>query len=227
MAHRDPLAAAQSRKFICPSEADAFHCGALTAEIMKTLNPMRPTPLKFPWSHLNAGAFWGALTLVASVFLSACVNPKPLTDVPTPPRLPNCQFIPVESIAVTQQDALPGIESNLRKQRTYRLELQISEADGDEWLNVLEQMNGWELWVDSVAVPVRFRPMQKQGNMLFSGSRMFYGVSSGGSMQLPVEKYAIHGAALQGKARLVGYNSNQCYASELDTLSALPLIVAP
>ena len=141
--------------------------------------------------------------------------------------MPECQFIPLESISVTQQDALPGIESNLRKQRTYRLEVKVFEEEIDRWMDVLEQMNTWELWVDSVAVPVRFRPMQKKGHMMFSGLRMFYAPSSGGSMSLPVETYALHGVALNGQARLVGYNAHQCYASALDSLIARPLIVAP
>ena len=135
--------------------------------------------------------------------------------------------MPLESVSVTQQDALPGMESNLRKQRTYRLEVKVFEEEIDLWLDVLERMNTWELWVDSVAVPLRFRPMQKKGHLMFSGLRMFYGPSSGGSIALPVETYALHGVALKDQARLVGYNELECFASALDSLIALPLIVAP
>ena len=105
--------------------------------------------------------------------------------------------------------------------------MKVFEEETDHWMEVLEQMSTWELWVDSVAVPVRFRPMQKKGHMMFSGLRMFYAPSSGGSMSLPVETYALHGVALNGQARLVGYNAHQCYASALDSLIARPLIVAP
>jgi hypothetical protein len=169
----------------------------------------------------------GVITLTSILVFTGCAQPRKLIEKREPQPMPECQFIPLESISVTQRDALPGIESNLRKQRTYRLEVKVFEEEIDRWMDVLEQMNTWELWVDSVALPVRFRPMQKKGHLMFSGLRMFYGSSSGGSAALPVETYALHGAALNDQARLVGYNELECYASVLDSLIALPLIVAP
>ena len=168
-----------------------------------------------------------SLVVVTSILFTACEASTPLAVTEAAAPLSNCQVAPFVSISATQQDALPGVESNVRKQRTYRLEMEISAAEGDAWLNAIESINQWELWVDSVEVPVRFRPMQKKGHLMFSGLRMFYGPSSGGSMALPVETYGLHGVALNGQARLVGYNALQCYASTIDSLIALPLIVAP
>ena len=167
------------------------------------------------------------LTLASGLILVACVHPKQMVDALDHPGLPDCQFISMESISVTQQDALPGVHSNVRKQRTYRMEVKVLGKETDQWAGILEQMSNWELWVDSVAVPVRFRPMKKEQHMLFSGMRFFYEQSHSGVMSLPVETYALHGAALNGRSRLVGYNALQCYAIELDTISSRPMIVYP
>jgi len=194
---------------------------------MNTSQPPRPRQAQSALFHRRSLLPYGLFTLAAILALVGCVESKRLSDVPDPHRISECQFIPLKSVSVTQQDVLPGVESNVRKQRTYRLEVKVFEEETDHWMEVLEQMSTWELWVDSVAVPVRFRPMQKKGHMMFSGLRMFYAPSSGGSMSLPVETYALHGVALNGQARLVGYNAHQCYASALDSLIARPLIVAP
>lgn len=165
--------------------------------------------------------------LSATLALVGCIQPKRLSDMSDPQRVPECQFIQVESVSVTQQDALPGVHSNVRKQRTYRLEVKVSGDQADQWMGILDQTGNWDLWVDSVAVPVRFRPMQKERHMMFSGMRIFYDPSHPGGMSLPVETYALHGAALNGSSRLVGYNELQCYAIELDTISSRPIIVYP
>lgn len=194
---------------------------------MNTSQPTHPGQGKSASFYLRSLLPSGVVMLAAILALTGCIQPQRLTDVPDPQRIPQCQFIPLESVSVTQQDALPGLESNMRKQRTYRLEVKVFEGEIDHWKDVLGQMNTWELWVDSVAVPVRWRPIQKQGHMMFSGLRMFYRSSSGENMSLPVETYALHGVTLNGQARLVGYNAHQCYASALDSLSSLSLIVAP
>ncbi|MBL6866568.1 MAG: hypothetical protein ISQ97_05685 [Flavobacteriales bacterium] len=168
-----------------------------------------------------------SVVVVTSILLTACEASKPLAVTETAARLSNCQVAPFVPVSATQQDALPGVESNVRKQRTYRLEMAISAEEGDAWLNAIESINQWELWVDSVVVPVRFRPMRADMHIAFRGLRMFYAASSEGGMQLPVEEYAHHGTALLGTARLVGYNTTECYSYSLDTLQALPLIVAP
>jgi hypothetical protein len=176
--------------------------------------------------HRTLSPFW-LLTLAAGLILASCNHPKQIIDTPTPLGLADCEFISLEAISVTQQDALPGLHSNIRKQRTYRLELKVSGEEADQWVGILEQMSNWELWVDSVAVPVRFRPMQKEQHMLFSGMRSFYDLSHSGGMLLPVETYALHKAELNGRSRLVGYNALQCFAIELDTISSRPIIVYP
>ena len=194
---------------------------------MNTSQPAHPGQAQSASFHLRSLLPLGVVMLVVILAFAGCVQPKQLSDASDSQRILDCQFIPLESVSVTQQDALPGVESNVRKQRTYRLEVKIFEGEINHWKDALEQMDTWELWVDSVVIPVRFRPMKKQGHMMFSGLRMFYGPSSGGGMPLPVETYALHGAALNGQARLVGYNAHQCFASALDSLSSLPLIVAP
>jgi hypothetical protein len=168
-----------------------------------------------------------SMVVITSILLMACGESKPLAVVETAARFSNCQVAPFVSVSASQQDVLPGVESNVRKQRTYRLEMEIPAAEGDAWLNAMESIDQWELWVDSVVVPVRFRPMRAPMHIKFGGLRMFYAPAREGSMQLPVEEYARHGTALQGKARLVGYNATECYSYSLDTLEALPLIIAP
>lgn len=168
-----------------------------------------------------------SMVVIMSILLMACEASKPLAVAETATRFSNCQATPFVSVSATQQDVLPGLESNVRKQRTYRLEVEIPAAEGDAWLNAMESIDKWELWVDSVVVPVRFRPMRAPKYLKFGGLRTFYAPAREGSMQLPVEEYARHGTALQGKARLVGYNATECYSYSLDTLQALPLIIAP
>tara|TARA_B100000768_G_scaffold176738_1_gene189890 strand:- start:233 stop:814 length:582 start_codon:yes stop_codon:yes gene_type:complete len=164
---------------------------------------------------------------LACGMLMGCSGKKSILEVPVAPRFHACQEFPFVEFSITQQDALPGIESNVRKQRTYRVEVEIPADDGDGWLNVVESLNEWELWVDSVRVPMRFRPLRADMHAIYSGSRIFYGSSRSGSMKLPEEEYMHHGTELNGEARLVGYNSMVCYTHSIDSIIRLPLIVAP
>ena len=193
------------------------------SSIMKFIKPFYRL-LSFSTVKPSVRLFLG---FFAVMWLTSCGTSKQVPEMNSTQQLTDCTRVPFHSISATQQDALPGVESNLRKQRTYRLEMGIPAEEGDGWLNVLESINQWELWVDSVAVPLRFQPMQADMSIAFSGLRMFYTTSSEGSMQLPVENYDRHGTALNGTARLVGYSGTACYAHALDTLVALPLIVAP
>ena len=133
------------------------------SSIMKFIKPFYRL-LSFSTVKPSVRLFLG---FFAVMWLTSCGTSKQLPEMNSTQQLTDCTRVPFHSISATQQDALPGVESNLRKQRTYRLEMGIPAEEGDGWLNVLESINQWELWVDSVAVPLRFQPMQADMSIAF------------------------------------------------------------
>lgn len=104
------------------------------------------------------------------------------------------------------QDVLPGMESNLRKQRIYFVEgsAEAEFSDQDEWL----------LAVDSVLIPLRARA-EESGAWQWSGSRNFYQEVREGVMSMEEETPGLSFLELEVEAFLIQRSQGQCQALTL------------
>jgi hypothetical protein len=103
-----------------------------------------------------------------------------------------------EVLEFTQQAQFPGVESNLYVTEVHRVKLNGQFTEGAQ---------RFELWVDSVALPVRL--IQDKSGMAmdmapgrrmdvrFTANRHKYGQGTSGAMVLPEESYRLTGATLE------------------------------
>lgn len=120
--------------------------------------------------------------------------------------------------AFTYQDVLPGVESNLRKQRLYRLEA--------ERLVDMNRYDSWFLAADSVLIPLGLNS-NSEGEISWAGRRNFYESTRQGVPQLEVEVLDLSGYNYKNEYWLVGIGKQECKAFRLPEIEQLPLIVAP
>ena len=116
------------------------------------------------------------------------------------------------------QDILPGVESNLRKQRVYFV-IGSTEAefnDQDEWL----------LAVDSVLIPLRVRT-EESGACQWSGSRNFYQEVREGVMSMEEETPELSFLELEGNAFLIQRSTSQCRAMRLPGVRHVGTVAMP
>ena len=116
------------------------------------------------------------------------------------------------------QDVLPGMESNLRKQRVYFV-VGSTEAefnDQDEWL----------LAVDSVLIPLRVRT-EESGAWQWSGSRNFYQEVREGVMSMEEEYPELSSLTLEDQAFLIQRGPGQCEALTLPVVRHVGTVAMP
>ena len=104
------------------------------------------------------------------------------------------------------QDVLPGVESNLRKQRVYFV-IGSTEAEFNE-------QSEWLLAVDSVLIPLRVRT-EESGAMQWSGSRNFYQKVREGVMSMDEMHPELSALVLEEEAYLIQQDADQCRAMAL------------
>jgi hypothetical protein len=118
----------------------------------------------------------------------------------------------------TCQDVLPGVESNLRKQRLYHIE-------SDRLVNE-ERYEEWFLATDSVLIPLGL-VSAIAGESAWAGRRNFYEETREGVPQLEVEALNQSGMDYKNEYWLVGVGKKECKAFRLPEIGQLPLIAAP
>jgi hypothetical protein len=104
-----------------------------------------------------------------------------------------------EVVEFTRQTQFPGVESNLYATEVHRVKLSGNFTEGAQ---------RFELWVDSVALPVRL--IQDKSGMAmdmapgrrldvrFTSNRHMYRQGTSGAMTLPEETYRLTGKVLEG-----------------------------
>lgn len=175
--------------------------------------------------------FWALF--MGSVFILSCTQNHEVISTGERNQLPSmpllAQVLPMEWFFSTQQDVLPGMESNLRKQRLYRLEGTIPAEEGDDWLEQLMTMDQWELWVDGVVVPMRLIEVSVDMGVRLSGSRYYYHQQGDGRFGLEELQYAPAPwkDPAESAVLLVARQKGEMWCSLLDSLEVLPLLAAP
>ena len=152
------------------------------------------------------------LTSLAGMVLESCQSGIPFA------AWKDCQSPAMEVVECSIQDVLPGIESNLRSQRTYRVEAEMKSrhAKGLDWF----------LAVDSVLVPMRMQVLDEE-TVRWLGSRSFYTDVRLGVRVLEQTVLEAHGQALQGEAWLMGKSDDGCTIAALPEWHINPVIAAP
>ena len=104
-----------------------------------------------------------------------------------------------EVLEFTRQTQFPGVESNLYATEVHRVKLSGNFTEGAQ---------RFELWVDSVALPVRL-VQDKSGmamdmapgqrlDVRFTSNRHLYRPGTSGAMTLPQETYRLTGEVMEG-----------------------------
>ena len=178
-------------------------------------------------SHLALLA--GALLALSACFvpLSKRIPPQPQPQSQSHPHThPHTQSVPSlcrparwTVASATVSDVLPGVESNLRRVRTYRI-----AADLADFPLHPDSIREWTLLVDSVVLPLSYRREGVQGAWV--ATRMFYGVPAAGPM-LEEERYALHGRELNGMAEVTANTGGGCFRLALPPFEVLPVVAAP
>ena len=116
------------------------------------------------------------------------------------------------------QDVLPGMESNLRKQRVYFV---VGSAEAE-----FNNQNEWLLAVDSVLIPLRVRT-EESGAWQWSGSRNFYQEVREGVMSMEEEYPELSSLTLEDQAFLIQRGSDQCEALTLPDVRDVGTVAMP
>lgn len=116
------------------------------------------------------------------------------------------------------QDVLPGMESNLRKQRVYFV---VGSAEAE-----FNDQNEWLLAVDSVLIPLRMRA-EESGTWQWSGSRNFYQEVREGVMSMEEETPELSFLELEGDAFLIQRSTGQCRAMTLPGVRHVGTVAMP
>ena len=113
-----------------------------------------------------------------------------------------------EVVEYTRQTQFPGVESNLYKTQVHRVKLNGKFKEGT---------HRFELWLDSVALPVRLVQDRSgiamdmasgyRSDVRFTANRHTYRQGTSGAMVLPEETYRLTGKALkEGEAWFVFFD---------------------
>ena len=116
------------------------------------------------------------------------------------------------------QDVLPGMESNLRKQRVYFV---MGSADAE-----FNDQHEWLLAVDSVLIPLRVRT-EESGTGQWSGSRNFYQKVREGVMSMEEMHPELSALTLEDQAYLIQRDSGQCRAMGLPSVRHVGTVAMP
>ena len=116
------------------------------------------------------------------------------------------------------QDVLPGMESNLRKQRVYFV---VGSAEAE-----FNDQSEWLLAVDSVLIPLRVRT-EESGAWQWSGSRNFYQEVREGVMSMEEEYLDLSSLTLEDQAFLIQRGSGQCEALTLPVVRHVGTVAMP
>jgi len=116
------------------------------------------------------------------------------------------------------QDVLPGMESNLRKQRVYFV---VGSAEAE-----FNDQNEWLLAVDSVLIPLRVRT-EESGAWQWSGSRNFYQEVREGVMSMEEEYPELSSLTLEEQAFLIQRGPGQCEALTLPVVRHVGTVAMP
>lgn len=130
----------------------------------------------------------------------------------------------------TKQSMHPGVEMNLWKTVTYRIEVDALFPEGS---------HDFELFVDSIAVPaslIRDRngipfdnSKRERTQVKFKSNRHFYRPGSSGAMNLKEEKYAASGVVIEDGSCWLTFmsSSNRVIRWDLGVPTPLSTIYAP
>lgn len=136
-------------------------------------------------------------------------------------RLDVCIPMGIDVLQASYQDILPGMESNVRKQRFYVVKTNVNLKEG------AQTISEWELWTDSVRIPLTWLADEGTSGAL-KGSRVFYGPVRSGVPILEEDVWRDHGQHLNGNSWLVGrHSSGNCAARILPDWTVLPIIASP
>ena len=116
------------------------------------------------------------------------------------------------------QDVLPGMESNLRKQRIYFV---VGSAEAE-----FNDQDEWSLAVDSVLIPLRARA-EESGAWQWSGSRNFYQTVREGVMSMEEEIPTPSFLTLEDEAFLIQRSPGQCQALTLPGVRHMGTVAMP
>ena len=116
------------------------------------------------------------------------------------------------------QDVLPGMESNLRKQRVYFV---LGSAKTE-----FSNQNEWLLAVDSVLIPLRVRT-EESGAWQWSGDRNFYQAVREGVMSMEEEIPRPSFLKLEDEAFLIQRSPDQCQAFALPDVRHVGTVSMP
>ena len=167
----------------------------------------------------NVRTMWAALG--CGVLLGACdILPHAMTAT----------TVGFEVLEFSRQTQFPGVESNLYATEVHRVKLNGNFTEGAQ---------RFELWVDSVALPVRLIQDQsgvamdmapgRRINVRFTANRHKYRMGNSGAMVLPEETYRLTGEVLEGqKAWFVfsdRWGNQTCW--DLGVPESLPNLYAP
>lgn len=118
-----------------------------------------------------------------------------------------------------QQGVLPGRESNLVKQRMYRLEGSLEGQRVDASVE-------WSLAVDTVFIPLRVRSLP-DGRLRWSGSQSFYADVRPGVPMTEETALEVHTWNTQNGALLVARAETFCWTALPSEWIVLETISAP
>ncbi|MBO75645.1 MAG: hypothetical protein CMD33_10270 [Flavobacteriales bacterium] len=116
------------------------------------------------------------------------------------------------------QDILPGMESNLRKQRLYFV---VGSAEAD-----FNDQSEWLLAMDSVLIPMRVR-FEESGAWQWSGSRNFYQPVREGVMSMDEVLPKTSALVLSEAAYLIQRDANKCTAMALPGVRHVGTVAMP
>ena len=130
----------------------------------------------------------------------------------------------------TQQVQFPGVESNLMSTKVYRVTLDATFPEG---------VQKFELWVDSVSIPVRLVQDRsgigmdmgagRRESVRFTANRHTYRPGMAGSMTLPEETYELSGVRIESGAAWLVHSDRWGNRTQWDLgiPETLPKLYAP
>lgn len=183
----------------------------------------RRAPLAAP--RLAAAATRGVAAALALLAFAGCHLVEGLSSRAVHPATTG-----FEVTSFTSQVQFPGVESNLQSTVAYRITLTGDFPEGAQ---------RFELWVDTVAIPVRLIQDRtgvaldmapgRRLDVRFTANRHHYRQGTSGAMILPEESYRITGTTVPGTAAWLAFSDRWGNLSwwDLGEPEVLPRLYAP
>ena len=162
---------------------------------------------------MNQSIFALVVLASAAVALSGCSSSRIVVGEEP------CSVRDWQSTDFFTQDILPGMESNLRKQRIYIVAGDAEATGGDA-------AGQWSLAVDSVLIPLRLRT-EDDGSWQWSGGRNFYQSVREGVMTTDELHPDGSGLDLTDAAYLIHRREGQCTARPLPAVRHIGTVAMP